>query len=233
MRLRQPRRGYRAAIDPVLLAAAVPARAGHEVLELGAGAGAAALCLAARVAGCRITGLERDPALAALAGENASRNGFGDRLRILVGDIAAPPAGLAPASFDQVMMNPPHLAAGHAAPSPDPGRAAAHVEGPGGGLAVWLDCALAMARPKAGITVIHRAERLHELLAGLAGRAGDFVVLPLWPKAGRPAKRVIVHARKGLAAPLRLSPGLILHGPDDRYTAAAEAVLRDAAALEL
>jgi tRNA1(Val) A37 N6-methylase TrmN6 len=90
-----------------------------------------------------------------------------------------------------------------------------------------------MARPKAGITVIHRAERLHELLAGLAGRAGDFVVLPLWPKAGRPAKRVIVHARKGLAAPLRLSPGLILHGPDDRYTAAAEAVLRDAAALEL
>jgi tRNA1(Val) A37 N6-methylase TrmN6 len=233
VRLRQPRRGYRAAIDPVLLAAAVPARAGQRVLELGAGAGAAALCLAARVPGCAVVGLELDPALVALANENAARNDLAARVRVLAGDLRSPPPELEAGSFDEVLLNPPHLAAAAVTPPPDAGKAAAHVEAAEVPLAVWLERAVEMARRKAGITVIHRAERLDELLAGLGGRAGAIVVYPLWPGEGRPAKRLIVRARKGLATPLRLAPGLVLHQPDGRYAAAAEAVLREAAGLLL
>ncbi len=233
VRLRQPGTGYRVAIDPVLLAAAVPARAGQLVLDLGAGVGAAALSLAARVAGCRVTGLERDPALAGLANQNAVLNQVAERVRVIAGDVRTPPPELEAEGFDETMLNPPHLIASGADPSPEPGKRAANVEGEGAGLAVWLDRAIDMTRPDGGITVIHRAERLGELLACLAGRAGDVRVLPLWPKADRPAKRVILRARKGSTAPLRLCPGLVLHQPDGRYTAAAEAVLRDGAALAL
>jgi tRNA1(Val) A37 N6-methylase TrmN6 len=231
VRLRQPRRGYRAAIDPVLLAAAVPARAGQRVLELGAGAGAAALCLAARVPGCTVLGLERDPGLAALANENAAINGLAERVRVVAGDVVAPAAELMAEGFDEVMLNPPHLAAAAGPAPPDAGKAAARVEAAGAPLSAWLERALALARRKAAITVIHRAERLDALLAGLGGRAGDIVIFPLWPSAGRPAKRIIVRARSGVATPLRLAAGLVLHEPDGRFTAAAEAVLRDAAAL--
>ncbi len=237
VRFTQPCAGYRAAIDPVLLAAAVLARPDDAVLELGIGAGAASLCLAARVAGCRITGLERDPDLAALATDNARRNGFCTRLRVHCSDLRHPPQDLRSpqggyAKFDHVMFNPPYLTAEATDPSPHPSRAAANVETAGTGLDVWLETALEFLRHKGWVTVIHRAERLDHLLACLWNRAGSIEVLPLWPKAGRPAKRVIVRARKGVATPLRLGTGLILHAADGSYTAAAAAILRDAAAFE-
>jgi len=232
VRLRQPVRGYRVAIDPVFLAAAVPAVAGDRALDAGCGVGAAALCLAMRVAGCSVTGIERDPEIAQIANDNVALNGLGGRVEVLAVDLLAPPARLVPGSFDHVLANPPHLAAGTATPPPDPGRAAAHVEGEAD-LAAWVRFLLAMVRPKGSLTLIHRADRLEALLAALNGRAGEIVVFPLWPGAGKPAKRVLVRARKDIAAPTRLSPGLILHEPDGRYTAAAETVLREGAGLTL
>jgi tRNA1(Val) A37 N6-methylase TrmN6 len=229
--LRQPAQGYRAAIDPVLLAAAVPAREGDAVLEPGTGAGAAALCLAARVPGCRIVGIEKDPALVRLARDNAALNGSEGRLAVVEGEVPAPPAGIARGSFDHAMANPPYLAPGGTA-SPDPLKRAANVEREAG-LADWIAFALAMVRAKGSLTFIHRADRIEALLAGLAGKAGALVVFPLWPKAGAAAKRILVRARKGVAGPSRLAPGLVLHGPDGRYTEAAEAVLRDGAFLEI
>ncbi len=232
VRLRQPTAGYRAAIDPVLLAAAVPARAGEHVLDIGAGTGAAALCLAARVRHCRVTGLERDPAYARLAAENAALNGFCERVGILTGDLSRPPAALLPGSFDHVMANPPHLEPGRGRSPADKGRAAAHVEDETG-LRHWIRFGLKMARPRGTITLIHRAERLGELLGELAAGAGEIVVFPLWPGAAKPARRVIVRARPGVASPLRLGAGLLLHGADGGYTDEAEAVLRGGRALEL
>jgi tRNA1(Val) A37 N6-methylase TrmN6 len=232
LRLRQPVTGYRVAIDPVFLAAAVPAVSGDRALDVGCGVGAAALCLATRVADCRVTGIERDRELVRLANDNVALNGLGSRVAFMAGDLLAPPPRLEPGGFDHVLANPPHLAAGSATPPPDPGRAAAHVESEAD-LAAWMRFLLAMARPKGSITLIHRADRLDALLAQLSGRAGEIVVFPLWPGVGKPAKRVIVRARKGLATPTRLSPGLILHEPDGRYTAAAEAVLREGAGLTL
>jgi tRNA1(Val) A37 N6-methylase TrmN6 len=232
VKLRQPLEGYRVAIDPVLLAAAVPAGATDSVLDIGAGVGAAALCLAARIAGCRITGLEVQGDLARLAGENVERNELCGRVVVLAGDLLRPPQRLEPGSFDHVMANPPFLPAAAATAPPEPGKAAAHLEGEAD-LAAWIRFALAMVRSKGSITFIHRADRLEQLLAQLANRAGEIIIFPLWAGAEKPAKRVIVRARRDVATPTRLTPGLVLHEPDGRYTPAADAVLRGGAALKL
>jgi tRNA1(Val) A37 N6-methylase TrmN6 len=150
----------------------------------------------------------------------------------MAGDLLRPPPRLEPGSFAHVMANPPFLESGQGTPPPDRGKAVAHVEGEAD-LAQWVRFALTMVRPQGTITMIHRADRLEQLLGHLAGRAGAITIFPLWPGAQKPAKRIIVQARKGAAAPTRLMPGLVLHGSDGRYTEAAEAVLRHAAALPL
>ncbi|HUJ96689.1 MAG TPA: methyltransferase [Stellaceae bacterium] len=230
--LRQPRTGYRAAIDPVLLAAAVSAGAVDTVLDIGCGVGAAMLCLAVRVAGCRITGIEAQRELVRLASENIDLNQVQGRVVAMAGDILRPPPRLEPGSFGHVMANPPFLEAGAATLSPLPRKAAATVEGEAD-LAAWVRFALAMVRPKGSLTFIHRADRMEQLLAQLMGRAGEITVFPLWAGSDKAAKRVIVRARKGVETPTRLTPGLILHTADGRYTAAADAVLRGGAALDL
>jgi tRNA1(Val) A37 N6-methylase TrmN6 len=232
VKLRQPAAGYRAAIDPVLLAAAVPARGGDHILDIGCGVGSASLCLAARVADCRIAGIEVQPQLLRLAKENIALNRLGDRVIAVAGDLLHPPADLVSGSFDQVMANPPFLRAGEASASPKAGKALANVESEAT-LADWVRCALLMARPRGGITFIHRADRIEELLALLAGLAGGIAIFPLWPGTAKPAKRVIVHARKDTATPTLLLPGLVLHRADGRYTDEAEAILRHAAPLAL
>jgi len=221
VRLRQPREGYRAAIDPVLLAAATPARSGERVLDLGTGAGAAALCLMARIEGLDVVGLEIDAGTAALARENAALNGC-DRFIVREGDVARLPAELR--GFDRVIANPPYLDPAHADPSANESRRRSNLDA--AGLAAWIEAALVATSPRGTLTLIQRADRLAEILSLLHGRAGAIVVVPLWPKPGEEAKRVIVEARKGAKTPLRLHPGLVLHAADGRYTPAAEAVLR-------
>lgn len=233
VRLFQPKHGYRVAIDPVLLAAAVPAQPGERVLDAGAGTGAASLCLAVRVEDCRIAGIELQRTLQRIASDNVAHNGMTSRIDLIAGDIGRPPPRLVGASFDHVMTNPPQLAAAAATPSPEPGRAAAHVEGELD-LAAWLTNCLRMLKPGGLLTLIHRAERLDAILAALQGRLGDVVVFPLWPGGDRrPAKRVLIQGRKGSRGPLRLLRGLVLHEPDGRYTPAAECILRQAKPLVL
>ncbi len=232
LRLRQPADGYRAAIDPVLLAAAVPARAGDSVADLGCGVATAGLCLLARVPGIRVTGLELQPLLAELAQKNAALNGYEAQFRILSGDVAAPPEALPAGAFDHVMLNPPYLEAGSTRVSAHELRRLATVEGPAG-LDTWLDCALSRLRLRGSLTVIHRADRLDRLLACLSQSCGDLTVFPLWPRQGEGAKRLLVQGRKGSGGPLRVLSGLALHDAEGCYTAAAEAVLRDAQGLLL
>lgn len=228
----QPVDGYRAAIDPVLLAAAVPAQAGQAVLELGCGTGAALLCLAMRVPGLAVTGLEIQKVAADLARQGAVISGLGPRITVVDGDVADLPALLRANSFDHVLANPPFWPDGAHTRSPSPHKAASHGEGQGdvGG---FVRAALRLLKSRGTLTLIYPAERLDHLLSLLPGRFGDVRVLPLWPRAGTPAKRVIISARRDARGPLVLLPGLVLHGDGQGFTPAAEAILRDAAALAL
>ena len=232
VRLRQPANGYRAAIDPVFLAAAVAAEPQQLVLDVGCGPGAAMLCLAARAPHCRVVGLEMQRDLVRLAGDNTILNAMETRVSVMIGDLLHPPPRLSPGAFDHVMANPPFNERGRAIPSVDLGKADATIEGDAD-LGAWVRFSLAMVRPKGTVTFIHRADRIDALLAQIAGRAGEVVVFPLWGGQGRAATRVLVRARKQIAAPARLAPGLVLHEPDGRFTAAADAVLREGRGLEL
>jgi tRNA1(Val) A37 N6-methylase TrmN6 len=233
----QPRGGHRAGSDAVFLAAAVPARGGKHVLDAGAGVGAAGLCLLARAPDLNVTAVEIDAGLCALAEQNAARNGFGDRVKIVNTDITAPAtllraAGLVREVYDQVIANPPFHTEGTVRPAPDRARATAHVM-EARGLSAWVRFIATFAAPKGRITLIHRAKSLGELLSLLDRRFGDIAVFPLFPKKGEPATRIIVQGRKGSRAGLRLLPGLVLHEGDGSYTAEAEAVLRGGEALHL
>ncbi|MFT3690448.1 tRNA1(Val) (adenine(37)-N6)-methyltransferase [Paenirhodobacter sp.] len=201
----QPRHGYRAAMDPVLLAAACPARPGQSVLELGCGAGVASLCLGWRVADLRLTGLELQPAYAALARDNAAANGIG--LEVIAGDLSRMPADLRARSFDHVIANPPYFDAGSGTAAADPGRETAQREATP--LADWVRAGMRRLHPKGWLTMIQNADRLPALLAAIPG--GSVTVLPVAARAGRPAGRVIVLARKGGRGPFRLLAPLLLH----------------------
>lgn len=234
--LLQPAAGYRAAIDPVLLAASVPAGPDETIVDAGCGVGAVALCLAVRCPGCRIIGLEIDPALVALARRNAVENGLDARLTVRDGDIRTIPAGalVDPPGVDRVVINPPYLEAGRHTPAPDPGKARAHGEQPSGaGLADWIAFAARILRPRGRLALIHRADRIDHLLSTLRDRSfGAISVFPLWPRVDAPARRIIVHARRDVRSPARLLAGLVLHRPEGGFTEAAEAVLRQGAALD-
>jgi tRNA1Val (adenine37-N6)-methyltransferase len=233
VRALQPKSGYRAGIDPVLLAAAVPARAGESVLELGCGAGVAALCLGYRVQGVRLTGLEVQPAYAALARRNATENGIA--FEVIDGDVALVPAALRERNFDHVIANPPYLRRAAGTRAEDGGRETALGEATP--LAAWVEAGMRRLRPGGRLTVIQRVDRLPDLLAAFEGRRAAIAVLPLTPREGREATRFILAAVKGARGGFRLLAPLLLHegaahlrdGED--YAAAVRAVLRDGAAL--
>jgi len=223
--LRQPASGYRTGIYPVFLAAATPLRAQGRALDLGCGVGAAALCLALRQPGLQVTGLEIQPALADLARANVRLNGLDERVAIVTGDLLRPPAGIGDGGFDVVLANPPFHEAGKFSAPKEPGRAQGHMEGEAD-LAAWIASALNLAAPRGVLAMIHKPERLGDILAGLQGRAGAVGVFPLWAGPGKPARRILLRAEKGSSAPLTLHAGLVLHDADGRYSVAAEAILR-------
>ncbi|KAF0222885.1 MAG: hypothetical protein FD176_2367 [Rhodospirillaceae bacterium] len=225
--LRQPVDGYRAGSDPVFLAAAVQARAGESVLDLGAGVGTAGLCLLARVDNIHVTGLELQPHLAALAQDNATENGLGGRYNVVQGCLTSRPAALRGITFDHVITNPPWYEPGTIQPPRTDSKAIGHMEGEAD-LGQWLRAAVKYVKPKGRLWLIHRADHLGRILAGLGGlKVGEIRVVPIWPKQGRAAIRVMVTARKDSKAPMELLPGLLAHQDDGAYTPQAEAILRD------
>jgi tRNA1(Val) A37 N6-methylase TrmN6 len=229
VRYAQPRHGFRSGIEPVLLAAAVPARAGERVLEGGSGAGAALLCLAARVPGVRGVGVERDSTLVSLARQNAAANGRAG-LSFIKADMAAlPDTGM----FDHGCANPPYHPTA-STPSPDAGREAAKRSG-ADVFDVWASALASRLRPRGTLTFILPCAMLPACVAAFtAAGCSATAMLPLWTRSGCVAKLVLLRGVKDGRMPFHVLPGLVLHGaPGSGFTPAAEAILRGGAALAL
>jgi tRNA1Val (adenine37-N6)-methyltransferase len=225
--VQQPAKGFRAGLDAVMLAAAIPAKSKSEILELGTGVGTASLCLASRVAGCGITGVEIDAKLVDLAIANAKANKVADRVTFVEDDVFQ----LRPALrhlFDHVMCNPPfHDEKGMASPNAARDRALRDRHR----LRDWFDIGLKRTTARGTFTAIVRADRLKEVIGHLPETGVS--VFPLWPKPVEPAKRVIVQVRKGVRSQSVILPGLVLHDDHGKYTPEADAVLRGERALSL
>jgi tRNA1(Val) A37 N6-methylase TrmN6 len=217
-------------MDAALLAAACDAAAGERVIEAGCGVGGALLAAASRRPDARFVGLERDPAAAGLARGNVVLNGLEDRVEIVEGDVERGFRGLDLPVFDAAISNPPFFDDPSALRAPSPEKSGAWMAD--GGLAAWTAFCLKAVREGGTITLIHRADRLADILALLAPKAGSFKVRPVSPFVDTPAKRVIVRAVKTGKAPLVLLPPLVLHERESSgHSAQAEAILRGDAAL--
>ena len=230
LHLWQPKRGYRAGVDPVLLAASVQAVAGQSVLELGCGAGAAILCLGARVPGLTLVGVEREAAWADLA----RRNGVDD---VATADLTDLPMPLRERQFDHVLANPPFFDRSASRPSHDPLREAAHAQDTP--LEDWVTAAGKRLKPQGRAHFIHRAERLPDLLNALPQDLGSAEVLPITSRKGRAAERIILRCKKNGRGAFRLHAPVVMHEGDahrddhtDDYAPAIRAVLREGAMLE-
>lgn len=233
--LLQPRRGYRAGTDPVLLAASVEAEPGQSVLELGCGAGAAMLCLAARVPGLDLWGVEIQPGYADLARRNAGLNDA--RVTVHTADLRALPPEIKAHRFDHVIANPPYFDRARSRPAPDPAKETAF--GAPVSLAVWIDAMARRVAPLGRLTLIQKADRLPEIVAALHGRMGGLAVQPLVSRKGRDAERVIVTARQSGRAAFRLAAPLVLHEGERHlsdagdFTPEAEVIFRHGGKLRI
>ena len=226
----QPKQGYRAGLDAALLAAACDAAPGARVLEPGCGAGGALLAASARLPDARFTGLERDPQALALAHRNVEANGLAERIELIPGDVGAGFAALGQAPFDAALCNPPFFDDPSRQRAPHPSRSGAHMDDEG--LEAWVGFLLRAVREGGSVTLIHRADRLADILARLAAKAGSVRIRPIHPHADQPAKRVLVRAVKAGKAPLELLPPLVLHDRSGaKHTPEAEAILRGEAGL--
>lgn len=229
--LEQPAKGYRAGVDPVLLAAAVPARSGQSVLELGCGAGAAILCLASRVAGLVLHAVEVQADYADLCRRNAAANGI--PAKVWTADLRDLPPDLNVLTFDHVIANPPYFDRAHGKESPLADRDIAI----GGDTATrdWIDTATRRLKPKGWLTIIHKADRLPDLMHAIDDRLGSVRIYPITGRTGRPADRFLLCARKGGNTPFQLHSPVHLHeGPVHRkdgmdYCPEIAAVLRSGA----
>ena len=229
LRLAQPRRGHRAGSDSVLLAAALPELGEGPLLDLGAGVGTVGLAAATLQPLLRVTLLERDPELAELARRNAAANGLGGRVSVVTGDVSAKPAvlaeaGLARAAYACVAMNPPFYAEGEVRISPVPNRKAAHVVE--GDLGDWFRIARRSLRPGGRLVLIHRADALPLLVAGLATGFGGLTLRPVHARPDRPAIRILVSAALNSRKPAAILPAFALHDADGAPSAASEALHR-------
>jgi tRNA1(Val) A37 N6-methylase TrmN6 len=231
LKLLQPAEGHRAGHDAILLAAAAPMS--KHAIDLGAGIGTAGLALLAREAAERVTLVEIDVELAEIARENARRNGYSERTEVILADIRKPARGKSPVALaDLVIMNPPFNDPGRRNVSPNAGRRRAHAAADSE-LDPWCAAADRALAVGGRLVLIHRPDAIETILASLAGRFGAAEIIPIFPRPDAAAIRLIVRSVKGRRTPPSLRPGLVLNDTDGRPTDVAEAILRDAAALDI
>ena len=223
LKVLQPPNGFKTGLDAVMLASACKAKSGEHILDLGCGVGSAGFCVLARVEGLSLTGVEIQTSHAEMAEQNASGNGFGDVSKFINKDIRD---FKSEDKFDHVIINPPYLETGAHLRSPSDEKATAmgHDETD---LSIqdWVDCGARALRPEGSITIIHRADFVDKIIQALGTKFGAVEIIPLFPKTGVPAKRVIIRALKGRKTPAIIQSGLILHDAEGGYTLEANNIL--------
>lgn len=233
----QPKGGYRAGVDAVLLAATVAEASAARMLDAGSGVGVVGLCVARRNPHAHVTLLEREPEAARLARLNVARNDLADRVAVIEADVTSRAdhlrtLGLADESFDIVLANPPFHATGHGTPASHALKETSHAMA-ADALEAWVRFAVRMTRPGGTFTLIHKADALPAVLAAFAQRFGAVKVKPIYARPGQPAIRILVRGTKGSRAPLELCAPLVLHADGHGFTPELDAILRHSAALPL
>jgi len=229
IRLKQPSKGYRVAIDPFFLSAAVDISPQSTVLDVGTGVGTALLCLAKHTP-CQALGIDNQKELITLAKENAILNALEESVKFQHLDISSPHSPLSPQTFDHVITNPPYYIGG--TPSPYTSKAGANLHSTAT-LEMWLQFCFTMMKPSGTLTLIYQTNQLNALMQPLLKLAKGILLFPLWPKTGKPAKRILLQAHKNGKQECTLLPGMILHNEDGSYTEAAEKILRGGEKLSL
>lgn len=221
VKLLQPKNGFRTSIDAVLLAAACPIKDGQSLLDLGCGVGSAGLCAAARVSDIKLTGVEIQPDHAELARRNAELNNV--PADFVCGDIK----DYREAEMDHVICNPPFLDDGTHLKSPDGARAKALGHEDDTSLQDWIDAATLNLKHGGSLTMIHRADHTDKIIQGLGKRFGAIEIIPLWPRQGIAAKRVVIRAVRNRKTAATLHAGIVLHDTDGGYTDEADDILKN------
>ena len=227
--LAQPEGGFPTTIDAVLLAAACPAKSGDTLLDIGCGIGSASFCVLKRIEDCVLTGIDILPEAIELAKHNALLNKMKERTHFKCIDIR----DFDDLTFDHVICNPPFMDAGEHTRSPSPAKATAIGFGEDDmDLKDWIDCAFRSISGQGSLTIIHRADQVDEIIKAMGKRFGAVEIIPLWPKTGKEAKRVIIRAYKHRQSPARIHPGMTLHQDNGEYTEGAEKILRNMAPID-
>jgi len=219
VKIKQPAQGFRVGNDAVFAAAAVHAVKGRHVLDLGCGVGGITFCLLHRLQNIHVTGVELQPVYYFCAIENAALNNAQNNTAFIHEDIHS----YQETGFDVVVTNPPYLEEGSFKTAPREEKNKAIGEGD---LGAWLHVANRALKPGGQLVMIHRADHLQKIVMALGGKFGAVEVIPLYPRMGEPAKRVIIRALKGRRSPSIIHQGLTIHEADG-YSEAAQRVLRD------
>ncbi len=221
VRLIQDKNGYRATSDAILVAAAVRAKSGESVLDVGCGTGIILYCLNARIGNLKLTGVEIQSDLYQYALQNSELNQCS--VELFCESIFEKSAQLHGKQFHHVVTNPPYYTEEFIRQHPQTATAYHQTVD----LTQWISVCLKHIRAKGTLTLIHRIEALPEILSVLEkSPLGAIEVLPIYSKQGQPAKRVIVRGVLGSKKPFILQEGLIMHSPDNQRTEIAEKIMR-------
>lgn len=235
VKLKQRASGHRAGSDAVLLAATIPPDLRGLAIDVGASSGAVGLMAVWRAPHAQLRLIEIDKTDLAFARENIVANAMQERVTTYEADLFASHAirmerGICAGDADLVLSNPPFLDEAKARASHDDDRVRAHMM-PEGGLEKWILACLQMLKPNGVLTMIHRADRLDDVLDLMTGRFGDIALLPIYPRAGDDATRILISGKRNSRAPLRILPALILHRDEGGFTERAASVHAGHAAL--
>lgn len=238
LKILQSQEGGRAGTDAVLLAASIPAKSGQTTLEAGLGSAVVSLCVATRVSGLKMKGVEIQRELITLARQNANNNGFSDDLKIIEGDVTASgkhwqDMELVQDSFDHTFANPPFYNEADGRHPRDSTKTKAHMYRHANELERWVRFLIAHTKPRGTITLIHKPSETLALLKHLEKATGDICLFPVFPKPNMPASRIIIQGTKSKKGPMRIEPGLVMHEKDGSFSQKASAILRSGAVLEL